>query len=277
MQFIQLIFIIVIIILIKTSSLVRHSQDIFSLHKTFIESHRGVNREIFQNTLKAVEKAIEYGIESIETDVWLTKDNVAVILHGGTKGELEGYYNCKGFVRKSTWEKLSKCRTIEDNLPMPKLEEMMELTKDKIFMNLEIKDKRYDLVFKNVVNLIERYDFFEQIAISSFHHGYYKKIVKYNQVNYNTLVFGFLYHGGKQSKFDFTKSGNTLNIYWGDATKEICKKAHANGMAIQSWFYYDEEENAEIYKQLFENGVDAICSNKPFLAKIFRDDYFDFD
>ena len=139
MQFIQLIFIIVIIILIKTSSLVRHSQDIFSLHKTFIESHRGVNREIFQNTLKAVEKAIEYGIESIETDVWLTKDNVAVILHGGTKGELEGYYNCKGFVRKLTWEKLSKCRTIEDNLPMPKLEEMMELTKDKIFMNLEIK------------------------------------------------------------------------------------------------------------------------------------------
>ena len=63
--------------------LVRHPQDVFSKHETFVESHRGVNREIFQNTVPAVERAIQYGVESFETDVWLTKDNVLVILHGG--------------------------------------------------------------------------------------------------------------------------------------------------------------------------------------------------
>ena len=48
-----------------------------------------------------------------------------------------------------------------DNLPMPRLIDMLELTKDKIFMNLEIKDPRVDLVFDRMTSLIEQYDFFD--------------------------------------------------------------------------------------------------------------------
>ena len=277
MSFLQILFIIIIIASINATRIVRHPQDVFSSHKTFVESHRGVNREIFQNTLPAIERAIQYGIESFETDVWLTKDNVTVILHGGNKGNLSEYYDCEGLVTELTWEELSTCRTVEDSLPMPKLEEVMELTKDKIFMNLEIKDPRCDIVFDYVVSLIERYDFFDQIAISSFHHDYYDKIAKYNQENDNKLVFGFLYNKGKQKDYDFTKNGSTLNIHWADATKEICDKAHENGMAIQSWFSMGDEESTDIYKQLIENGADIICTNMPLLAKIYRDNYFDFN
>ena len=258
-------------------SIIRHPQDVFSTHKTFVESHRGVNREIFQNTLPAIERAIQYGVESFETDIWLTKDNILVVLHGGNKGSLEGYYNHTGFVTDLTWDELKYLRSVEDNLPMPKLEEVLELTKDKIFMNLEIKDDRYDQVFPEVINLLERYDFFTQTAISSFHHKYYDKIVEYNKnkdINHQ-LVFGFLYNKNKQSSFDFTKKGNTLNIYWADATKEICDKAHENGMAIQAWFSMTDEEDTKIYKQLIKNGADIICTNMTLLAKKFRDNYYD--
>jgi len=163
------------------STLTRNSFSITKKHRIYIESHRGVNREIFQNTLPAVERAIQYGVESFETDIWLTKDNVLVIIHGGNNGDLEGYYDHPGLVTDLTWDELSTYRTIEDNLPMPRLIDMMELTKDKIFMNLEIKDPRVDLVFDRMTSLIEQYDFFDQIAISSFHHDYYNKIVEYNQ------------------------------------------------------------------------------------------------
>ena len=246
MSFFQFLFIILLISSINNTRLVRHPQDVFSTHQTFVESHRGVNREIFQNTLPAVERAIQYGVESFETDVWLTKDNVPVILHGGSKGNLNGYYDHPGLVTELTWAELSTYRTIEDNLPMPRLRDMMELTKDKIFMNLEIKDDRYDLVFEHVVSLIEEFDYFDQIAISSFHHGYYDKIAQYNKEKGRELVFGFLFSKGKQAQYDYTKKGNTLNIYWTDATKEVCDKAHANGMAIQSWFNMGEEENTKI-------------------------------
>jgi glycerophosphoryl diester phosphodiesterase len=275
MALIRILFIFIFISSIKNSRVVRHPQDVFSLHETFVESHRGVNREIFQNTLPAIERAIQYGVESFETDVWLTKDNVLVVLHGGSKGNLAGYYDHSGYVTELTWEELSTFRTIEDNLPMPRLIDVMELTKDKIFMNLEIKDDRVDLVFPEVVKLIENFDFFDQMAISSFHHAYYEKIVNYNKEKGKELIFGFLYNKNKQSSFDYTKKGNTLNIYWTDATKEVCDKAHENGMAIQSWFSMGEEENTKIYKQLIENGVDVICTNVPLLAKIFRDNYFE--
>jgi glycerophosphoryl diester phosphodiesterase len=275
MSFFKFLFIAVSISFINTSRLVRHPLDVFSHHQVFVESHRGVNREIFQNTLPAVERAIQYGIESFETDVWLTKDNVPVILHGGSNGDLDGFYDHSGYVTELTWDELSTYRTIQDNLPMPRLKDMMELTKDKIFMNLEIKDDRYDLVFEHVIKLIEEFDYFDQVAISSFHHKYYDKVAQYNKETGRELVFGFLFSKGKQAQYDYTKKGNTLNIYWTDATKEVCDKAHANGMAIQSWFNMGEEENTKIYKQLIENGADIICTNVPLLAKIYRDNYYD--
>ena len=74
-----------------SAKITRHLEDFFSAHKTFIESHRGINREIFQNTLEAFSRSIQYDIESFETDIWLTKDNVLVILHGGDGGDLNGY------------------------------------------------------------------------------------------------------------------------------------------------------------------------------------------
>ena len=132
MSFLKFLFISILISSINNSRLVRHPSDVFSHHQTFVESHRGVNREIFQNTLPAVERAIQYGVESFETDIWLTKDNVLVIIHGGNNGDLEGYYDHPGLVTDLTWDELSTYRTIEDNLPMPRLIDMMELTKDKI-------------------------------------------------------------------------------------------------------------------------------------------------
>ena len=262
------------IILLIHSKILRHSDDIFSNHKTFIESHRGVNREIFQNTLKAFERAIQYDVESFETDVWLTKDNVLVILHGGDGGNLEGYYDHEGLVTDYTWEELSNFRTIEDNLPMPRLIDVLELTKNKIFMNLEIKDPRADLVFPYIVQLLEEYDYFDQIAISSFHHEYYDKILEYNNAHMNKLIFGFLYHKNNKSELDYTKGGHTLNVYWNDISKELCDKAHENGMAVLAWFSMDDEENTEIYRNLINIGVDCIICNEPLLARKFRDNYY---
>ena len=63
-------------------------------------------------------------------------------------------------------------------------------------------------------------------------------------------------------------------MYYTDATKKVCDKAHENGMAIQSWFGMEDEENTAIYKQLIKNGVDIICSNEPLLAKKYIKYYY---
>lgn len=256
------------------TKIIRHSYDIFSPHKVFIESHCGVNREIFQNTLESFSKTIEYNIESIETDVWITKDNVSVLVHADKDGNLKGYFLQGGNVKYLTWEKLSTFRTIKDNLSMPRLIDAMKLAKNKLFINLEIKDPRVELVFPQVIKLIEEYDFFDQIALSSLYFDYFIKVEEYNSKNDKQLVFGFIYKKGMQKFYDFTKRGHTLNIYWGDITKEICNKAHENGMAVVGWFKMIEDENLEHYKKMINDGVDVICANYPLIAKKYRDSIY---
>ena len=178
------IFIMLLYLMTLRTQLKRRTFDEFKPHKVFIEAHRGVNRLKFQNTKESIELAIKYGIDTVETDLWLSKDNVGVLVHAGWSGELNQLYQNTNYrVFLTNWTELSKLRTIRDNLPMPKLEDIMILAKNKIFIDLEIKDPRVDIVFPYITNLIEKYDYFNQISLSSFNHNYYKKIVEYNQNN----------------------------------------------------------------------------------------------
>lgn len=250
-------------------------KDIFEKDKTIIESHRGINREIFENTLEAFTRAINYGIDSIETDVWLSKDNVLVIYHGvGENGQLEGFYDHTGNITELEWNKLSSYRTIINNLKMPTLKDVIRLTKNKIFLNLEIKDSRVDLLWPHLIKLIEQYDYFDQISFSSFYYDYYNKTNEYNKKYNRNIPFGFLYHKNETQDFIFNKTGNSINVYYIDATKKVCQKAHENGMAVLVWFDMLDEENFDVYKQLIENGVNVICSNEPVLAKRFIKKYY---
>lgn len=249
--------------------------DLFDNNKTIVESHRGINREIFENTLESFARAINYGIDSIETDVWLSKDNVLVIYHGwGEFGQLQNLYDHSGNIIETNWKDLSHYKTLADGLNMPTLKDVMELTKDKIFLNLEIKDPRVDLIWPFLVELIEKYKYYDQIALSSFFFDYYNKTKEYNKKFNRNIPFGFLYHRNNSQEFIVDKRGNCLNVYWTDATKSLCDRAHKNGMAVLVWFEMLDEENFSVYKWLIDNGVNVICSNEPMLAKKYVKEYY---
>lgn len=252
----------------------RHAGDIFKMDYTFIESHRGVNREKPENTMEAFKKAVEYGIEAIETDTWLTKDGVLVIVHGGSDGEIGDYYDHSGKVTELTWEELKKYRTIEGGLPMPSLEELFIYAKEtKLFINLEIKDKRRELVFPVLIRLIEYYDMFDKIELSSFHHEYIDSVNYYNErTNGPYLIFSFINNFYDDLKFNYT--GSALNIHWVGIDKNVCLKAKENGMSVMAWFAMVEIETDFIYQELMDAGVHVITTNEPLKAKLFRDKYY---
>lgn len=52
-----------------------------SMTKPMIFAHRGANREVAENTRSAFDKALDYAIDGMETDVQLTRDEVAVLWH----------------------------------------------------------------------------------------------------------------------------------------------------------------------------------------------------
>ena len=50
-------------------------------NKTMIFAHRGANKEAAENTRSAFDKALTYPIDGIETDIQLSRDEVAVLWH----------------------------------------------------------------------------------------------------------------------------------------------------------------------------------------------------
>ena len=51
------------------------------MSRTLVFAHRGANREAAENTRSAFDKAFAYPIDGIETDVQLSRDEVAVLWH----------------------------------------------------------------------------------------------------------------------------------------------------------------------------------------------------
>lgn len=60
-----------------------------------VEGHRGSVIEP-ENTLIAFQNAIKLGCESIELDIWLSKDKIPVVIHGTDKGEVNNTTNGTG-------------------------------------------------------------------------------------------------------------------------------------------------------------------------------------
>jgi glycerophosphoryl diester phosphodiesterase len=56
--------------------------------KSLIFAHRGANKEAAENTRSAFDKALEYPIDGIETDVQLSRDEVAVLWHDRFLGKV---------------------------------------------------------------------------------------------------------------------------------------------------------------------------------------------
>ena len=71
--------------------------------KTLIMAHKGGNFGP-GNTLLNFKGAMEAGVEGIEFDIWLTKDEVPVIMHGGCDGTLKDYGRPQDYVFNWTFD-----------------------------------------------------------------------------------------------------------------------------------------------------------------------------
>jgi glycerophosphoryl diester phosphodiesterase len=107
-----------------------------------VVAHRGDWRNAPENSLQAYKLAIEMGVDIVETDLNETKDGVVVIMHDGT---IDRTTDGKGKPSDYTLAELKKFHLrnglgVVTKHTIPTLEEVMELAKGKILVNL---DKSY--------------------------------------------------------------------------------------------------------------------------------------
>lgn len=121
--------------------------------KTIVIGHRGASGLIeHENTIEAFQKAIDLGCEAIECDIRKTKDNILVINHDPFIKDL--------IIKEHTYQELNDY-TLSLGYHLPTLLETLEFVKDKILIDLEIKEEGYEeKIVKEVLSVLTIDKFF---------------------------------------------------------------------------------------------------------------------
>ncbi len=119
-----------------------------------IAAHRGAHLEEPENSMAALKKTIELGVDIMELDVRFTKDRKMVLMHDK---KVDRTTNAKGLVSDFTFEEIRKLRLkhLEQvtNEQIPTLEEAFQMAKGKILIDLDIKD---DATLDSIIVLVNR-------------------------------------------------------------------------------------------------------------------------
>lgn len=119
-----------------------------------VVAHRGDWKHSVENSLPAMRHAIEMGVDVVEIDIRRTADGRLVLMHDAT---IDRTTNGSGKVSELTLDSIRNCylkaadSTLTD-LRVPTLDEVFEISRDRIMLNI---DKGY-WIFDDVYALAEK-------------------------------------------------------------------------------------------------------------------------
>lgn len=216
----------------RSKTLVKELND-FKSKKVLVVSHRGDWRNAPENSLQAFKNCIDMGVDMIEIDLHKTKDGQLVLMHDNT---INRTTDGKGKVSDYTLAELKKFH-LRNGMgrvtfhQIPTLEEVLNLSKGKILINI---DKGYDY-FKDVYALLEKTGTTDQVVIKS---GYdYAKVKADNGDVLNKVIYMPI-----------------VNLNKPDAEKMIDNYKALKPVAIECCFSQVTPDVLRLLKKVNENG-----------------------
>lgn len=226
-----------------------------------IIGHRGYSKNYPENTMLAFKKAYEIGMDGIETDVQLTKDNQIVLIHDE---KIDRTSNHNGYVKDYTLAEL-KSFNFNNHMPLyecpiPTLEELLIYVKDHpMLLNIEIKTSKiqYPNLEQMTYDMVKKYGLLDKTFFSSFH---LPSLVKLKEIDPN-LTLGYLYEDPKK----YQKA-------WEVITEHKLQAAHPKAKFLQEAdfrVFKDKKidvnpwvvDDRKLAKKMKERGVKYLISN----------------
>jgi len=242
------------------------------------EGHRGAGLLEPENSLKAFQRGIDLDLDGIELDTFLSADGVPLVIHGTDDGIAEFKDSSLNIHVNKLHSKELKNMILPNGECIPTLEEVLLLAKNKVCVNIELKEESNKII-RPVLELLIKLDMWDQIIFSSFLHSH-KTWLEEGKKELNitqTLEFGFLVWELKDFKeyLDLAVKGDTLNIdiellqnHEAFILEEMAK-AKAKGLRIKYYFGFKIEENNEVYKRLEDLEVDTCIINQPLIRNAY--------
>ena len=230
-----------------------------------VAAHRAAHNNYPENSLAAVQEAIDLGVDIVEIDVQVSKDGVPVIMHDG---KIDRTTNGNGELRKFTLEELKSFRLKgkDETHQIPTLKEMLELGAHKIFFDLDMKVNQRELQI--VIETIKEQNATDYVF---FYDGEYRSIRKLNKKMPEYSLMIKLYNTEDYDKIVKKLSPDIIHLGGSDHDREarfieniqVYKKAlFANALGDVDDAVID---SVKAYNSIIDKGVNIIQTDHPKL------------
>lgn len=224
-----------------------------SAEKLLIIGHRGASADAPENTLLALQLAKTHGADGIEFDVWLSADDIPVLLHDQ---HLQRTTNGTGRVGDYTAEQLAQFDAGQGQ-PIPTLAQLFATVTPPFLYNVEIKEggARAEQAVTAVLAVIAHYGVGRLVTISSFEPETVKAALRLAPPE---IAVGFL-HEPTHPLIPTWFCGHALHPHWSQLSADYMTSATQKALRVHTWTVDD----AQLARSLQQQGVSAIITNRP--------------
>lgn len=238
-------------------------QRMYDQPRPLVFGHRGAMAYAPMNTLAAYELAAEQGADGVELDVWLSQDDVPVIIHDF---EVDKTTDGSGRVGSMSLEELKELDAgswFDEQFAgerIPTLDEVFESVGQKLYINVEIKsiDLKVQNVVAQTVECIRRHGMQERVLVSCFNPMVLRQVRKQAP----ELAMGFL----RASDMPFYVSWLMFGVphqaehpHETQVDANWVRKAHSRERKVNVWTVNDPDVAARLQGL----GVDGLITDKP--------------
>lgn len=226
--------------------------------------HRGASGYAPENTASAFREALDLGCDGFELDVQRTRDGVVVVHHDWSLLRTTG---TPSFIADRTYDEIagldvgSWFSEAFRGEPVPRLDDVLDLTPPDRLVNVEIKSRACDApgLEEAVVALLEARGRLEGTIVSSFNHASLRRLGRIAP----SLRLGLLYDGVLLDPWNYARREG-LRLYSLHPAEEylsadLVRRAHEEGLRVACWTVNDGDRARE----LESFGVDMVITNYP--------------
>ena len=220
--------------------------------KTEIIAHRAGGVEAPENTVKGVEVAYELGAKGSEIDIQRTSDGYYVINHDAD------FSRVAGVDKKPSEMTLAEVKELRvDGEPVPTLEEMLDASRGKVVLFVELKGETADKqMADDAVRIIKERGMEDQAVLISLKYD----LLEYIEQRYPEMLTGYLafISIGKieDTPFDYLALEEEISI---DDTIEA---VHQKGKKLMVWTVNNDDD----IEYFMSSRADAIITDTVRLA-----------
>lgn len=224
-----------------------------------IIGHRGARGLAPENTLESFDTAIAHGVEYVEFDVRLTKDNHLVVIHDRHTKRIA---YLKQHIRSLTLKEVKNI-AMKDGSGIPTLQEAIEHLQHRVKLNIELKSRGGAPYLLRIIRKMLKNGYtYDDFFVSSFR---VSELLKLRRAD-KQLPLAVLRHNSPLSFVPIARLLHLQGVGLKDRTVERFTVQMAKKMQLFTYVYtVNDPQRAS---QLATWGVNAICTDRP---DIFED------